>query len=40
MSAYIGVGASKSVSKMYVGVDGKARQVQKAYIGVNGAAKL
>lgn len=40
MSAYIGVGASKNVSKMYVGVDGKARQVQKAYIGVNGAAKL
>lgn len=40
ISAYIGTGMAKSVSKMYVGVDGKARQVQKAYIGVNGVAKL
>ena len=40
ISAYIGTGMAKSVSKMYIGVDGKARQVQKAYIGVNGVAKL
>lgn len=40
MSAYIGTGGARSVSSMYVGIDGKARQVQKAYIGVNGVAKL
>lgn len=40
MSAYIGTGGARSVSSIYVGIDGKARQVQKAYIGVNGVAKL
>ena len=40
MSAYIGTGGARSVSSMYVGIDGKARQVQKAYIGVNGTARL